>query len=112
MRSEAPLPSVLLESRLSIWRLVGSSIQAAHELLHGDLEHLADAQQRRDGNRTASLDLLPMSRGEAARDHVLLGVSMLLAEVTDSYAQGAEEFVLIRHALGCRVLRADSPRAE
>ena len=53
-----------------------------------------------------------MSRGEAARDHVLLGVSMLLAEVTDPYAQGAEEFVLIRHALGCRVLRADSPRAD
>jgi hypothetical protein len=41
-----------------------------------------------------------------------LRVSVLLAKVTDPYAQGAEEFVLIRHALGCRVLRAESPRAE
>jgi hypothetical protein len=41
-----------------------------------------------------------------------LGVSMLLAKVADLQAQGAEEIVLIRHAFGCRVLRADSPRAD
>jgi hypothetical protein len=105
--SAAPSPPVLLGLRLSIWRLVGTGVKAPHQLLHRDLKDLANPQQCRDGNWTASFDLLPMSRGEAEGDHILLRVSTLLAKATHPHAQCAEELFLIRHALGCRVLRAD-----
>jgi hypothetical protein len=41
-----------------------------------------------------------------------LRVPLLLAKLLHSDAQGAEEPVLIRHALRCRVLRANTPRAD
>jgi hypothetical protein len=56
--------------------------------------------------------LLPMARGEAEGQHVLLRVPALFAKLTHSGSQSAEELFLIRHAPRIKVVRAKTPRAD
>jgi hypothetical protein len=43
-----------------------------YELLDRNVEGIADPQQRKDGDRAASLHHLPVADAEAVRNHVLL----------------------------------------
>lgn len=87
-------------------------VQPLNQLGHRSCEDLADAEEGCDGNRPSSLHLLPMARGEAEGQHVLLRVPALFAKLTHSGSQSAEELFLIRHAPRIKVVRAKTPRAD
>jgi hypothetical protein len=53
---------------------VVSGIQPENQFGHGNVEGLADAEQRRDGDGTARLDLLPVPRRKSKRNHIFLSV--------------------------------------
>ena len=91
---------------------VDASVEAAHEARHGNVKDFADAQERRNGDWTPGLNLLPMSRRETERDHILLGIAVLSPQTAHSLAQRTKELLLIRHMLGCRLTRAKTPRAD
>jgi len=87
------------------WFLVDSGVQIPNHLRHRDFEHLADAEERGDGDRPTRFNLLPVPRREPVENHVLLRVATLLAKPPYFRAKGLEEFLLI-HALVCSLLRA------
>ena len=87
-------------------------IQPLYQLGHRSGEDFADAEESGDGYGASGLHLLPVAGGEAKRQHVLLRIATLLAKLTHSRTQSAEELVMIRHALVCKVLRAETPRAD
>lgn len=76
---------------------VNPTVQVPDKACHRDVECPADSQKFSYGNRSASLDLLPVSGREANADHVLLAEPMLLPQVADASAQCVEEFLLIDH---------------
>lgn len=53
-----------------------------------------------------------MTGGESKADHIFLRISLPLAKLPHSLTQGTEEFLFIYHALGCRIGRAETPRAD
>lgn len=65
--------------------------ETGDELFRGDLQRLADAQQREHGERAASLDHLPVTHAEVVGIHVFLGELALDAQRSNPVAQGAEE---------------------
>ena len=91
---------------------INVSVQTPDEPADGHLEHIADAEKGGNGDGAACLDLLPVAGRKAERDHVLLAVAPALAQFSDSLPQGAEKFRLIYHANGCKVSRAETPRAD
>jgi hypothetical protein len=55
---------------------------------------------------------LPVSCGEAERDHVFLAETSGFPEFADSFSQSVKEFRLIWHLRVCKVPRAETPRAD
>jgi hypothetical protein len=60
----------------------------------------------------ARLGLLPVPGREAERDHILLAVALRLAGLPNPLPERLEEFLFIYHASGCRIPRAETPRAD
>ena len=77
---------------------VVSGIQPENQFGHGNVEGLADAEQRRDGDGSACLNLLPMPGGESKRNHIFLSVFLPLAQRANPPAKSAEKLLLIYHA--------------
>ena len=76
------------------------------------LEHLADSQKSRNCDGATRLNLLPVSSRKTERDHVLLTVTVLLAQSTDALPQRFEKLLFVYHAAVCTVARAETPRAD
>ena len=76
------------------------------------MEGIANAEQCGNRDWTPCFNLLPVSRGEAERDHVLLAETPELPELADSFSQPVKEFRLIWHLRVCRVPRAETPRED
>jgi len=53
-----------------------------------------------------------MTGREPKRNHILLTVSVLLTQSTDTLPQRFEEFSFVYHAEVCTVARAETPRAD
>jgi len=87
-------------------------IQTLNQLGHRQFEYLADAEEGGHCDGPSGLHLLPVASGEAERQHILLRIAALLAKLSHLRAQCAEECFLIRHPLRCKVLRAETPRAD
>ena len=98
----------------SLWGrlLVNSGVQPLYQLLHRNFQDFAKPEHGGGGNGPACLNLLKMPSREAERNHVFLAVSVLFAKRAHFGTESAEEFLLIRHALVCSVVRAETPRAE
>jgi hypothetical protein len=75
-------------------------------------EGFADPKQGGHGDGPPGFNLLPVPRGEAERDHVLLAEASGFSQLADSFPQPDEEFRLIWHLQVCRVPRAETPRAD
>jgi len=91
---------------------VDTFIEALQQTNHRNAEDFADPKQGRDGDGSSSLYLLPVSRGEAERDHVFLAETPGLPQLADSFPQPVKEFRLIWHLRLCKVPRAETPRAD
>ncbi len=50
-------------------------------------ESLGNPKKRRNIDWVAGLDLLPVAETEAERDHIFLGVALLLSELLDARAE-------------------------
>jgi hypothetical protein len=87
-------------------------IQTMNQLGHWQFEDLADAEEGGHRNGASGLHLLPVAGGKAEAQHIFLRIAALLAKLSHSRAQSAEECFLIRHPLRCKVLRAETPRAD
>jgi hypothetical protein len=91
---------------------VDAFIEALQQTSQGYAKDFADPKHGGHGDGPSGLDLLPVSRGEAKRDHVLLAEPPGLPELADSFSQPVKEFRLIWHLLLCKVPRAEVPRAD
>ena len=87
-------------------------MQTTNESIHRDDERVANPQERCDGDWPSRLDLLPVPGREAEANHVLLSVALPLAQLLYPLSQRAKEFLFGYHALGCRIPRAETPRAD
>ena len=92
--------------------LVNSRVQPLYQLSHWNFQDFTEPKHGGDGDGPPRLNLLKMASREPERNHVLLAVSVLLAKLAHLGTEGAEEFLLIRHALVCNVVRAETPRAD
>jgi hypothetical protein len=92
--------------------LVDAPVESANQLCHRHLEDLTNAEKGSYSDGSAGFNLLPVPGGEAKTEHIFLRVTALLPQFSYFRAQGAEELVLIRHPLRCKVLRAETPRAD
>ena len=101
---------------METWRkhlaTINVSVQTPDEPADGHLEHIADAKKGGNGNGAACLDLLPVPGRKAERNHILLAVAPAQSQFSDSLPQGTKEFLLIYHTDGCKVSRAETPRAD
>jgi hypothetical protein len=68
--------------------------ETCDELFRGNLEGLADAQQREHGERAARLDHLPVAHAEVVGIHVFLAKLARDAQRSNAVAQGAKETVI------------------
>src|SRR5262249_52969594 len=92
---------------------IGVRVEPFHQSRHRNLKHRANSQQRPKSDWPPLFNLLPMSRREPKRDHVLLAVALLYPQIADSQTKCAKELLLrLRHASVCKVSRAKSPRAD
>src|SRR6266849_2571363 len=91
---------------------VDAGIESPHKAFDTNSERMADSQQSVYRNRTANLALLPMTSREPKANHVFLAVDVFLAQLSDPAAECPEEPFLIHHACVCRILRAETPRAD
>ena len=91
---------------------VDAFIKALQQTCDRDVKHFADPQKRCHSDGSAGFNLLPVSRGEAKRDHVFLAVTLGLPKHANRAAQPGKEFRLIWHLRVCRVPRAETPRAD
>ena len=64
----------------------GLLVQPPDKSCHPNVECVADAQKCGDGNRTASLDLLPVPSREAEANHILLAILLLRPQLADAPA--------------------------
>ena len=53
-----------------------------------------------------------MARRKPKGNHVFLTVAVFFAKFANFGTEGAEEFLLIGHAMVCSVVRAETPRAD
>ena len=91
---------------------VDAPIETLDEPADGHLEYIADAEKGGNGDGAACLDLLPVAGRKAERNHVLLAVAPAQSQFSDSLPQGVKKFRLIYHTDGCKVSRAETPRAD
>jgi hypothetical protein len=81
-------------------------------LVNPNLQDIADAKKSGDRDRSARLDLLPMTGREAKGNHVFLAVPVPSAQLSNALTQFLEEFGVIHHAEFCTGPRAEVPRAD
>ena len=91
---------------------VDAPVEALDEPADGHLKHIADAEKGGNGDGAACFDLLPVASRKAERNHILLAVAPAQSQFSDSLSQGTKEFLLIYHTDGCKVSRAETPRAD
>jgi hypothetical protein len=65
--------------------------EARDELFRGNVERLADAKQREQGEGAASFDHLPMAHAEVVGIHVFLAELARDSQGSNPVAQGTEE---------------------
>ena len=93
--------------------------ESGYDLFEGNLESLGDSQQCGDGDGASGLNHLPVTRTEAAGEHVLLAQVAIVSVGSNPVAQGAEEprvtggeFSAGAHSSRVRPARAKIPRAN
>jgi hypothetical protein len=87
-------------------------IQAGYELANSNVKSFANPQQGSHRDRSARLDLLPMTSRKTKRDHILLAVAALFPECPGATSQISEELCFVRHAKAFMATRAKTPRAN
>ena len=65
--------------------------ESGYDQFEGNLESLGDSQQCGDGDGASGLNHLPVTRTEAAGEHVLLAQVAIVSVGSNPVAQGAEE---------------------
>jgi hypothetical protein len=68
--------------RSSTW--VDAFVEALQQASHGYVKDFADPEQGRHRDGSSGFNLLPVSRGEAKRDHVLLAETPGFPQFSDS----------------------------
>jgi len=91
---------------------VDAFVKALQETSHRHAKGFANSKQRGHGNGPPCFNLLPVSGGEAERDHVFLAEPLGLPQLADAFPQAVKEFRLIWHLRLCKVPRAETPRAD
>jgi len=77
---------------------VNAAIQPFKQLCSSDGEGVTDAEQSPERDGPTRLNLLPMARGKAKPNHVLLGEAVGFAQLLYSLTEGAKELFLIDQA--------------
>ena len=77
--------------------LVDAIVEVANQKINGNPKNPTDTQKCRYCNGAASLNLLPMSCGEAECHHILLGVSLPFPQLSNPLSKLSEESALIDH---------------
>jgi hypothetical protein len=116
--------SALVIGPSSPWRslllaLAEMVAEASYDLLEWNVKGLGDSQQGGDGDGASGLNHLPVTRTEAAGEHVLLAQVAVVSVGSNPVAQGAEEprvtggeFSAGAHSSRVRPARAKIPRAN
>lgn len=91
---------------------VDSAIQLSYQCFDAYLKDVTYPQKRCNGNRSARLDLLPVTSGKSKAYHVFLRVLMRFPQLADPLSQCTEKALLIYHALSSKVLKLGAPRAD
>lgn len=74
-----------------------SLIQVLHQAVDSNVKSFADSKQGAHRDRPTGFDLLPVPCRKTVANHVLLAVSSLFPQVSDSLAESTKKLLLIRH---------------
>jgi hypothetical protein len=77
-------------------------IQAGYKLINSNVKSFANPQQGSHRDRSARLDLLPMTSRKTKRDHILLAVAALFPECPGATSQISEELCFVLHVKALR----------
>lgn len=77
--------------------MVDVLIQAPYQSIDSNLQNFAYADEGRNSDWTSRFNLLPMACRKTKRDHVLLAVATLLAQLAHSLSKTSKESFLISH---------------
>jgi hypothetical protein len=92
--------------------LVYAFIETAEQSRRRHAKNFANPKERGQGDGPSRFHLLPVSRGEAERDHIFLTEPLSFSQRPDPLAKPGKEFCLIWHLRVCKVPRAETPRAD
>jgi hypothetical protein len=96
----------------SLVLFVDPAIQITHEGIQANSKGVANPEEGGDRDRPTCLNLLPMPRRKSEPYHVLLSIFALFAQRAYALAKCAKKTCFVNHTSTCRMLRAETPRAE